>query len=90
MADTGRWAGTARRTAATRVAIASGSCSIDAPPPWRFTVLAGQPKFRSMPSGCRRASAAAFSAMLTGSEPSNCARTGTPARVRLPCRSSGM
>ncbi|MNW13327.1 hypothetical protein D3C71_2112620 [compost metagenome] len=54
-----------------------------------MTTLAGQPKFRSIPSGPNVARHAAFSAMLTGSEPNSCARTGTPDNVRLPLRSSG-
>ena len=82
-------AGTARRTAATMAWISSGSSSSTAPPRWRFTVLAGQPKFRSMPAGASSARRAAFSARHTGSLPSSCGRTGTPAGVRLPCFSSG-
>ena len=39
----GHWnvTGTARRTAATMCAISAGSSSSMAPPPWRFTTLAG-------------------------------------------------
>ena len=33
----------------------SGSCSVEAPPPWRFKVRAGQPKFRPIPSGPKEA-----------------------------------
>ena len=89
LADTGMSAGTARRTDATMRPTSSGSSSSTAPPRCRFTVLAGQPKLRSMPAGRSSASRAAFSAMQCGSEPSSCGRTGTPAGVRLPFSSSG-
>jgi len=89
LADTGISTGTARRTAEAMACSSSGSISKAAPPPCRLTTLAGQPKFRSMPAGPSVARRAAFSAMQPGSEPSSCARTGTPACVRPPWSSSG-
>ncbi|SST12061.1 Uncharacterised protein [Acinetobacter baumannii] len=69
--------------------ISSGSLSNTAPPRERFTVLAGQPKFRSITGAPSSQANAALSARHAGSEPSNCTRIGVPAQVRLPSRSSG-
>ncbi len=54
-----------------------------------FTVLAGQPKFKSITCEPNSHANAAFSARHTGSEPSNCTRNGTPAAVWAPVSSSG-
>ena len=86
---TGTCKGTARRTAATMACTTSGSSSSTAPPRWRLTVGAGQPKFRSTPSAPISASRAPLSAITAGSLPSSCGRTGTPAAVRLPFSNSG-
>jgi hypothetical protein len=81
--------GTARRTAQAMAWSSSGSSSSAAPPRWRLTVGAGQPKLRSMPAGLSRTSWAALSAMQAGSEPSSWTRTGVPLEVALPARNSG-
>ena len=60
-----------------------------APPRWRLTQGAGQPKLRSIAGGASAASRAALPAMQSGSLPSNCTATGVPAAVRPPCCSSG-
>jgi hypothetical protein len=49
LAVNGITVGTTRRTAATMRNSCSGSASNVAPPPWRFTVGAGHPKFRVDP-----------------------------------------
>jgi hypothetical protein len=81
--------GTAARTAAAMSCSSSGSPSRAAPPRWRLTSGAGQPKLRSMPAGASPARRAAFPARHCGSEPISCTRTGVPASVRAPASSSG-
>ena len=79
----------ANATAETILLNNSGSSSSMAPPPWRLTVGAGQPKLRSMPAGASAASCAALSARHSGSLPRSCTSTGVPAVVRLALSSSG-
>ena len=55
----------------------------------RFTVFAGQPKFRSIPGAPRAAARTALAASAGPSLPSSCTYTGTPHGVVPPRASSG-